>query len=779
MVLALSPLFSRGVAAALAAGSAALALHAGAPDPALTWLQASRATVQARLTQYDHARYNQVTNQAQTPLDAATVALELAGSRWTVTTQVTPVSGNPAAADFAVTFRCTQGRLPQAALAVDVAFDGWSSANYVLLPSAAYNGNRFPSRRLRYSPKLYEVQDIGKDVPIIITDVPRLNAADGPSRIQERSGSMSVPAVGFRNAANQGFLLMTRQGNALGDYGLGIEETRGRDRAVISVSSPVVRERFSYRICDAQFPSNDEPRDFAAGDEVTLAFRAYQFAAPDVQALFDTLARVRKGLVTDRRPLPNTLPFSACMELAEQKFNQVNFVPAHGYYSVGPRQNFLQDWQIGWTGGMISTYPLLFAGNEATRQNVLRNFDWLFPAGISPSGFFWDSGKDGTVWYGGDIRKPQTKNWHLIRKSGDAVFYILRQFDLMKRLGVTPKPAWEQGTRGVCDAFVRLWDREHQFGQFVDSLSGEITVGGSSGGAIIPAALALAARYYNHPDYLRVARESAEHYYRHFTQAGITCGGPGDALQNPDSESGYALVESYTALHDATGDAVWLDRAQQAARQYASWVVAYDFQFPPTSTFGQTGIRSTGAVYANTQNKHAAPAICTHAGLALLKLFRATQDQFFLELLADTAHSMPQYLPHPTRPLGRAKPGWMCERVNLTDWEGPEFIGETQLMTTWAESGLMLTAIEIPGLYVQTQRGLAVAFDNITAAVVADEAHRLVVEVANPTALPATVRILAESTADLARPLPDNVLYGAPTVTLAPGQRQRLEFPKP
>jgi hypothetical protein len=277
----------------------------------------------------------------------------------------------------------------------------------------------------------------------------------------------------------------------------------------------------------------------------------HAFEAPDAQALFDKFAEIRKPRSAAKIC---KLPFSACFELQERKFNRDNFVQEHGYYSVGLRQNFLQDWQIGWTGGMISTYPLLFAGDEQTRANVVRNFDWLFPAGISPSGFFWDSGANGTEWFGGDIRKPHTANWHLIRKSADAVYFIIKQFMLMEKMDIPVKPSWSEGTRRVCDALVKLWRDNHQFGQFVDSLTGEIRVGGSTSAAIAPAALVLAAEYFGHSDYAEVAVESGEFFYNHFTRVGLSSGGPGDALQNPDSESWFALIESYVALHGATGD---------------------------------------------------------------------------------------------------------------------------------------------------------------------------------------------------------------------------------
>ena len=729
----------------------------------------------ARLSQYAPERFNLLVNQATGSLSDEPLELNLSGTKWMVSLKSAPLSSGETAYACEVVFTCVAGELPHASVAVDIEFSDWSVENYVLMPAAVYGGNRFISRRIPYSPKLWFADDIGPDKPIIVTDIPKLNERDGPSRIQERSGSMAEPAIGFRSAADgRGIWLLTDQGNALGDYGIGIEENRDRTKATLSITAPLVRELYSYRNCDMRSPSVDEPRNFRAGDVVTIAFRLHSFPAPEVQSLFDKYSEIRKSKVSRRE---HGLSFSACFALQEEKFNRDNYVSEHGYYSVGPRQSFLQDWQIGWTGGMISTYPLLFAGSDVTRENVIRNFDWLFPNGIAPSGFFWDSGANGTEWFGGDIRKPHTGNWHLIRKSADAVFFIIKQFLLMEKQGIEVKPSWKDGTRGVCDAFVKLWESNRQFGQFVDSLTGEIRVGGSTSAALAPAALVLAADYFNEPRYLAVAEQSASYFYETYTRAGLSCGGPGDALQNPDSESWYALIESYVALYEVSGERKWSARAGETARQFSTWVVSYDFEFPPESMFGKAGIRTTGSVYANTQNKHSAPGLCTLSGLGLLKLFRATGDPFPLDLLRDIVRGLPQYLPHPLRPLGDALPGHICERVNMTDWEGPERIGETLRMTTWAETSLMLTTVEIPGLYVQPDQGLAVAFDQVEAEIVPGDPAVLSVKVINPSPLPALVRILVENSSAVALPLPENALLDAQLVELGPGESKILSFP--
>lgn len=476
---------------------------------AKAWLQANKSTLSVSINQYDTAQYNLLVHRNKFTVKAASQVHVAQNSEWKICTSAELVKDKQDALDITVAMKCVRGKLSAASLSIDVDVANWSEKNYVLMPSAAYNGNRYDWRRLRYSPKLYEVQDIGVDKPIIVTDIPKLNGNGAVSRIQARSGDMAVPSIGYiSDTAKTGVWLLTQQGNSLGDYGIDISESKDRTQATISITSPVVREQFVYKICDAHYPSWDKPKDFNAGDTVTIRFRLYGFKAPTTQAIFDKYTLIRKDL-SEGALLTNALPYSTCMQVLEQKFNEKNFVEKHGYYSVGFRENFLQDWQIGWTGGMISTYPLLFAGNAQTKQNVLRNFDWLFANGISPSGFYWDAGRNGTEWFGGDIRKPHTKNWHLIRKSGDAVWYIIKQFMLMEKMGIPVKQSWKDGNQKVCDAFVKLWQKNHQLGQFVNSETGEIMVGGSSSGAIVPAALALAYQYYQKPEYLGAAVEIA------------------------------------------------------------------------------------------------------------------------------------------------------------------------------------------------------------------------------------------------------------------------------
>lgn len=743
------------------------------------FLESNGCSLGFGFNQFDYSYNNTLLHTYSFEADstgAGCQTVTLPDARWEIRFNLETLSPGDSTFSLGVIFKLIEGFSPGTNLTVNLRFSGWSGDNYVLIPGAVYNGNRFEARKIAYSPKLLDPRDIGPSKPVIISDVPRLNRFRGPSSINLRSGAMTLPAIGFRSpGSSTGFLLLTGQETIAGDNGIGITESSDREEAIISVSVPVVREKYKYFIANTQAPSDDRAPDWKTGDEVSLRLNIYFFKARNVQALFNKLASTRNDIMR-RGPLPGIFSFSSCFETIEQKFNEQNWVNEPGYYSVGMRENFLQDWQIGWTGGMISTYPLLFGGNPESIQNVIKNFDWLFPDGIATSHFFWDSGEKGNIWYGGDIRKLHTANWHLVRKSGDGLYYIIKQLMLMEKMNITVSEEWKTGTRGVADAFAKLWENNGQFGQFIDSRSGEIIVGGSTSGAIVPAALVLASEYFHDVRYLDIASASAEYYYNNWVTRGITCGGPGDALQNPDSESSYAMLESFMKLFERTGDIKWLGMAGEMAIQFSSWVMPYDYRFPPNSTLGRLGSATTGTVAANTQNTHEAPGICTYSGIALLRLFRATGDEFFIKLLQDIARAMPQYLSHPLRPVDKMKPGWMSERVSTTDWL--EGIGELMYGSTWSETSMMLTYIEIPGLYVNPDISRFHVFDHVNVEKSADTKKTMSLRITNPTKSMAEVRILSEPTALMKTPLGENALFNCQLLVLKPGETRELKFRK-
>ena len=65
---------------------------------------------------------------------------------------------------------------------------------YVFFPACCYDGNRFDVNKKMYPP-LFTPEEAAVDMPITITDVPRLEK-DGSGIIEVTTGDLSIPCVG-------------------------------------------------------------------------------------------------------------------------------------------------------------------------------------------------------------------------------------------------------------------------------------------------------------------------------------------------------------------------------------------------------------------------------------------------------------------------------------------------------------------------------------------------------------------------------------------------------
>jgi len=272
-----------------------------------------------------------------------------------------------------------------------------------------------------------------------------------------------------------------------------------------------------------------------------------------------------------------------------------------------------------------------------------------------------------------------------------------------------------EGTKKLADLFVKLWKTYGQFGQFIDCETGEIAAGGSTSGAIVPAGLVGAYKFFGNEEYLEVAKSGAEMMYKRDALNGYTTGGPGEILQCPDSESAFALLESLVVLYDATKDKKWLEYSEFMAHQCSSWTVSYNYKFPKESEFNRLDMKTVGSIFANAQNKHSAPGICTLSGNSLYKLYKWTGNEMYKELHDDIALTISQYMSTNKRPIyswdvpkdviliqddtataerEKLPQGFICERVNMSDWETYRCIGGVFNGSCWCETSNLLTIAE-------------------------------------------------------------------------------------
>lgn len=692
------------------------------------------------------------------------------GCQWSLKSVKKKVAADNMATDYTLTWKLKKGLATNVSFSVDFEMDDWSPENYVFVPAIVYDGNRFEAKKIDYPPFWYDKSEWRLDMPTTFAaHNPSLGKVGSPSKpIQLISGNASTPLMAyFSNKNHKVWMVQTNQGNTLGYYGMNIEENADRSKATFSITAPVVRLS----------EEEDSAVTVKEGESISISFRVYDFKAQTKNDMMNRFVDVRKDFNKSERN--DVVPYSQVWTLLNNLYQTRRWDDRINMYWLSDVQeeatwNFI--WQLGWVGGGQATFPIMILGSEEEKDRAKKNLDAIYDRCQTKSGFYYGYG-DGKEFKGFGYYLPLENNIAFVRSQGDWLYLSQLQMNYLEAQGEKVKDTWKEGTRKQADAFVRLWEKYGQFGQFIDVESGDICIGNSCAAAIVPAGLALASKLYGNQHYLDVAKAGARWFYNNYVRKGYTTGGPGEILSAPDSESAFGLFESFMALHDITGDKEWLTYANELLPICISWTVSYDFDFPATSPMGKAKAHSTGSVWASVANKHSAPGICTWSGNSLLKYYRSTGDKRALELLEDIAHGLPQYVCRKECQIGEMPIGGICERVNLSDWEGKDNIGGQIFGScSWTEVAAMLTVAQIPGIYVLTDKQQVTVFDNVKVETVKAADGKMVLKVTNPTIYPADVKIFAETSAAAQTTLLPVSVNGMQTVHLEAGETKEVNI---
>lgn len=692
--------------------------------------------------------------------------LRAGSNRWTCLVQERPVAGEPDARDLTATFTLAEGAAKSAGVAVAFDFASWSTNHYVLIPASVYNGNRLRTVARGYNAGLDRGDYYRKDLPLTQTSVPRLAVEAGaPSKLEVAACNTATPAVCiFDPVKKRGFILLAEQAgrHASGDFirkasgeimdnAFAVEENAGRSHATVVVSAPGVRERKPEFIGFSASP--DRGLDLRAGDEIVLHLRVYSFATPDIPGLLEEFMSVRKAVTGPNHPR-DLVPASQVEKWMTDRIDSRFYDSAAKFYCP---EN--APWiAFGWIGGWIDTFPMLALGDAMHLERVSGTFDYGLKAQEASGYFHYAIDAKGNVTF----RDP-APDMNLARTSGDTLFWMIKQFQLLKAQGRggAIKPEWEAAMKKLADAMVATWKKDGQWGKLINVNTGEVGEYNTTGGAMIIGGLALASDYFKNPEYLRIACEAARYYYRRdFVGQGFTTGACADILQNAESETAAGFMTALMALYETTGDPAWLEKSRNLANLVATWTVSYDYELPKSTELGGLDAKLAGVVWASTQNKHGAPGICTSSGDPLFKIYRATGDIRYAELMRDIVHAHGESI----RPGG-----YTNERLTYCDADSRGARGNS--VTGWNECNGALMALELPGIYLQTDTDRFFVFDSVEAKVVKRDATGVTFTVTNPTQYPAQISVFGESSTRARRPLGCTAFLRWPRIALPAGQR--------
>ena len=562
--------------------------------------------------------------------------------------------------------------------------DGWGKDAYVLLPAAAYDGNRAFRRIPAEAPDYgawYRPEDFGSGrCPWTLIDkVPAL-AADNSGVLEGSAGDLAFPCAAFYLPGERKGVVCWFEPQLKGrDAGFRFEN------GLLRIEYPARRKELLFKASDAVDPAIA----CKLGEKVSVRYRFDEFPCDSVAGLYAGLFKRRTSFISSpRAPLPGVAERRRLANLVAKRMadDSVRLEPDRG-----------TTWASGWCGGPVNLAALANVGYPGAREFAAAALDFM-AATQEDSGLFRGISCEGNVRLE-RVTHPDSKGLLLTRRSADGLFWAVRILDFA---GATPER--EKSLRTCADAIIRIFDACGELPQYVDRRTGANRIAGSTSAAMAPAALVRMARRFREPRYLDGAERIAEQMWTTYVSRGLSFGGPGDAGDACDSESIYAFLESCVALAEAGRNAkAWIPRAETAAHILSTWIVPYRYEFPPDSEFGRRGVNTVGSVIANLQNRHAAPGFCTASGDALARLAKLTGNAAYRELYLDVVSFFPQVVSTPERPITARlwtdrprvlDPGAINERVNMSGWEGLKGVGEVFPGPCWSELSFLL----IPGL---------------------------------------------------------------------------------
>ncbi|MBK7711961.1 MAG: hypothetical protein IPJ37_14085 [Bacteroidales bacterium] len=499
--------------------------------------------------------------------------IQVGNSTWECTiTESKPATDGTIKAE--ARFRLEKGSLTSAGVAVAFDFSGWSTKNYVMIPAIVYNGNRFRTIYGGYMPLYPADMYYNRNSPLSFSDDPRLSITEGDkSRIELSTSSASTPAMTFFSPSKKrGFILLTEQKTRFGNSGMIAEENNDRTAASFYLTAPCVREKIPG--FGGFFKSGDMAATWNTGDEVIIRFYLYSFPVNDIPVFLEKFMDVRKELTGENQPR-NLTPMSAILKYTMWQTDNYRWYEDADYklYSLDVFENFFgykKVFQLGWVGGMMNTYPVLYDSNSMHQARATSTIDFVVDRMQGKSGYFYGFYCDGSVQT--ELKREIPKELlsdhpdvkvAMVRKNADALLWFCKQFMLLREQGNKDliKQSWEKAAKKLALAFVNTWEKNGELGQYVNPENGEIVIFNSTAAAIVPGGLALASKYFNEPDFLKAAIDIANFYYsRDVVKLGLTTGHCGDISQDADSESAAGFLESLMALYWATGDTHWLDK---------------------------------------------------------------------------------------------------------------------------------------------------------------------------------------------------------------------------
>lgn len=311
---------------------------------------------------------------------------------------------------------------------------------------------------------------------------------------------------------------------------------------------------------------------------------------------------------------------------------------------------------------------------RAKGNAIIRSFLKLKLDPPEGEGFYWQTGKPAPA---------MSRNRPLyIRSFGDDLKALLKAAKREKALG-REHPDWIAWTRTFADW---LLPQQHANGGFPRGwvpVTGEIADSSLQSTYNTIPFLILQAELSGNGKYLEAAIRAGEFAWNNGQSGGIFVGGTIDNPNVVDKEAGTLSLEAYLALHEATKDAKWLERAKMAAAFSETWVYIWNVPMPEDERdedlHWKKGVPTVGLQLISTGHSLVDAYMAFDAD-EFAKLYILTGDDHYKQVAAILLHNTKGMLALPGRLYDLPGPGWQQEHWSLAPERG---IGRKRAWLPW------------------------------------------------------------------------------------------------
>lgn len=242
---------------------------------------------------------------------------------------------------------------------------------------------------------------------------------------------------------------------------------------------------------------------------------------------------------------------------------------------------------------------------------------------------------------------------------------------------------WLHWARSGADWLLASQADDGSFPRAWRARSGRVLESSTTASHIPVAFLARLGAATGEPAYLASAIRAGEYSWRRGGRDGCFAGATLDNPDVVDKEAAVYALEGYLALHAATGEGEWLQRAVTAATLAETWIYVWDVAMPVDAKASELhwlpGVATVGEQLIATGVSTCDGFLAANAA-AFAELYKLTLDQHFLDVARLVTHGTKAMLSLPGRRMGLRGPGWQQEHWCLAI---PRGLGLTRDWLPW------------------------------------------------------------------------------------------------